>query len=63
VPVTCASTAGTNIGGTCSANTTANAVVPGSVKETERGNVEVGPLSVAVNEEGVEFMEQGILIP
>jgi hypothetical protein len=46
VPVTCAATAGTNIGGTCSTNTTANAVVPGSVKDTKRGVVEIGQLVV-----------------
>src|SRR5689334_13763292 len=38
----CANTTSTAIGGTCSVNTTANAVVPGSVKDTQRGVVEIG---------------------
>jgi len=68
---TCANTAATNIGGTCSVNTTANAVVPGSVKDTQRGVVEIGQLSI--NDGGADgvvstadntlFSVQGIFIP
>ena len=71
VPVTCAATAATNIGGTCSTNTTANAVVPGSVKDTKRGVVEIG--QIVVNDGGPDgnvstvpntvFERQGIFIP
>src|SRR3954462_13130909 len=46
VNATCTSTAATNIGGTCTANTSANAVVPGSVKEAQRGVDEIGELLI-----------------
>jgi hypothetical protein len=68
---TCANTAATNIGGTCTTNTTANAVVPGSVKDNQRGIVAVGQLSI--NDGGADgqvstadntlFGVQGIFIP
>ena len=40
----CAATASTAIGGTCSANTSANAAVPGAVKDGKRANIEVGQI-------------------
>jgi hypothetical protein len=43
---TCANTTSTSIGGTCGVNTTANAVVPGSVKDTQRGIVEISQLQI-----------------
>ena len=49
----CANTALTNVGGTCTTNTTANAVVPGSVKDNQRGIVEVGQLFI--NDGGAEW--------
>jgi hypothetical protein len=68
---TCLNTAATTIGGTCSVNTTANAVVPGSVKDTQRGVVEIGQLQI--NDGGADgvvstadntlFSVQGIFIP
>ena len=60
-----------DIGGTCTTNTTANAVVPGSVKDTKRGVVEIGQL--IINDGGPDgntatapntvFERQGIFIP
>src|SRR3954454_1304661 len=71
VNATCTSTAATNIGGTCTANTSANAVVPGSVKDAQRGVVEIGQL--LINDGGADgqvatadntlFSVQGIFIP
>ena len=46
VPATCAGTASTGEGGLCTATTSANAVVPGSVKDTKRANVEVGQITI-----------------
>ena len=43
---TCANTTATNTGGICTVNTTANAVVPGSVKDTQRGIVEISQLQI-----------------
>jgi hypothetical protein len=68
---TCVNTTSTTIGGTCTTNTTANAVVPGSVKDTQRAVVEIGQLQV--NDGGADglvstadntlFEVQGIFIP
>jgi hypothetical protein len=69
---TCAATTSTTIGGTCTTNTTANAVVPGSVKDTQRGVVEIGQIqifdggtdgSVATTADNTLFEVQGIFIP
>jgi hypothetical protein len=69
---TCANTS-TNaaVGGTCTVATTANTVVPGSVKDTQRGVVEIQQLQI--NDGGVDglvattpntlFEVQGIFIP
>jgi hypothetical protein len=67
----CSSTASTAIGGTCAISTTANAVVPGSVKDTKRGNVEIGqiqavdggPDGVVATTPNTLFGVQGIFIP
>jgi hypothetical protein len=71
VNATCVNTSLTTIGGTCTTNTTANAVVPGSVKDTQRAVVEIGQLQV--NDGGADglvstadntlFEVQGIFIP
>jgi len=71
VNASCVNTAATNVGGTCTTNTTANAVVPGSVKDTQRAVVEIGQLQV--NDGGADglvstadntlFEVQGIFIP
>jgi hypothetical protein len=71
VDANCTATASTAIGGTCSANTTANAVVPGSVKDTKRGIVEIsqltimdgGPDGVVATLPNTVFAKQGIFIP
>ena len=67
----CASTASTGIGATCAITTSANAVVPGSVKDTKRGNVEIGqvfvtdggPDGVIATTPNTDFSRQGIFIP
>jgi hypothetical protein len=68
----CAATAtATNIGGTCSVHTSANAVVSGSVKDTQRGVVEIQQLQVkdggssgaAGAPDATLFEVQGIFIP
>jgi hypothetical protein len=69
---TCANTADTAVGGACSVSTTANAVVPGSVKDLQRAVVEIQQLQV--NDGGTDgqvsttadntlFEVQGIFIP
>lgn len=68
---TCANTTGTTIGGTCTVNTTANTVVPGSVQDNKRGVVEVQQLQVndggqdgqVATADNTLFMVQGIFIP
>jgi hypothetical protein len=67
----CSATADTSVGGTCAVTTSANAVTPNSVKNTQREVVEFGQL--AVNDGGVngvagavdatQFETQGIFIP
>jgi hypothetical protein len=68
----CAATpTATNIGATCSTHTSANAVVQGSVKDTQRGVVELAPLRVfdggstgaAGAPDATLFSVQGIFIP
>jgi hypothetical protein len=71
VPATCANTASTAEGGLCTANTSANAVVPGSVKDAKRAIVEVGQITITDGgPDGVNattpntlFEVQGIFIP
>ena len=68
---TCANTTSTTVGGTCVTSTTANTVVPGSVKDTQRAVVEIQQLQV--NDGGQDglvstagntlFEVQGIFIP
>ena len=71
VNATCAATTSTTTGGLCTANTSANAAVPGSVKDTQRAVVEIQQLQV--NDGGADgtvatadntlFEVQGIFIP
>jgi len=71
VGATCANTADTAIGGLCSVNTSANVVVPGSVKDTKRAIVEVGVIQITDGgADGLNgtspnslFGVQGIFIP
>ena len=65
------STASTAIGATCSANTSANAAVPGAVKDGKRAVIEVGQIQISDGgPDGVVgtspntlFAVQGIFIP
>jgi hypothetical protein len=71
VNASCVNTTSTTTGGACSANTSANAAVPGSVKDTQRSVVEIGQLQI--NDGGADgtvatadntlFEVQGIFIP
>jgi hypothetical protein len=47
VATTCAGSASTTVGSTCTASTSANAVVPAAVKDGKRAVVEVGAISIA----------------
>ena len=68
---TCVATTSTTIGGTCTVATTANAVVPGSVKDTQRGVVEISQLQIfdggadglVSTADNTLFGVQGIFIP
>jgi hypothetical protein len=46
VNAACASTTLTTIGATCSIATTANAVVPGAIKDGKRANIEIGQVQI-----------------
>jgi hypothetical protein len=46
VTVPCAATGSTTVGSTCSINTTADAVLPGVIKETRRSNWQLGQVQV-----------------
>jgi hypothetical protein len=67
----CVNTTATTIGGTCDTHTTANTVVPGSVKDTQRGVVEIQQLQVSdggadglvSTADNTLFEVQGIFIP
>jgi hypothetical protein len=71
VPVDCITTASATVGSTCGANTTANALVPGSVLTgkkaiIEMGEVELldsGPDGARSNSDDERFAVQGIFIP
>jgi hypothetical protein len=71
VEAQCVSTADAGIGGRCSINTSANAVVPGSVKDGKRGIVEIGqiqvtdggPDGIVATAPNTLFAVQGIFIP
>jgi hypothetical protein len=71
VPATCANTASASEGGLCTANTSANAVVPGSVKDAKRAIVEVGQITITdggpdgqnATTPNTLFEVQGIFIP
>ena len=71
IAASCAATASTAIGATCSANTSANAAVPGAVKDGKRAIVEVGQIQVSDGgPDGIVgttpntlFSVQGIFIP
>ena len=67
----CAETSSTSIGGTCSVTTTANTIVPGSIKSGTRaiwqlGQVQVfdgGPDGLVSTADNSLFEGQGIFVP
>jgi len=67
----CAATASTAIGATCTANTSANAAVPGAVKDGKRAVVEIGQIQISDGgpdglvgtSPNTLFSVQGIFIP
>jgi hypothetical protein len=69
--VACAATASTSIGATCAVDTTANAIVPGAVKDGKRAIVETGqifaidggPDGVVATTPNTTLAVQGIFIP
>jgi hypothetical protein len=62
VPVDCVNTVDTNIGASCTANTSADAVVPGVIKEGKNAVVDV--FRVRLNDFGNKnFAMQGIYNP
>jgi hypothetical protein len=71
VNATCVATTSTSIGGFCSANTSANATVPGSVKDTQRAVVEIQQIQISdggadgqvSTPDNTLFGVQGIFIP
>jgi hypothetical protein len=71
VTVPCTTTVSTTIGSTCSVNTTADAVQPGTVRETRRSNWELGQVKVfdggadglASTGPNTLYLTQGVFIP
>ena len=61
-PIPCLATADTTIGGECTFETTAEAFVPGLVKEKQRSVWELGQLEV-LDGTGAVFMRSGIFVP
>jgi hypothetical protein len=71
LPVTCATTPDTTVGGTCSATTSLDAVVPTIIKEGDRSSWELG--AVQVFDGGADgllsttpntlFARQGVFVP
>jgi hypothetical protein len=78
-PTSCVSTVSTTVGSNCNANTTANALIPGSVVESKRSVWELGQVSVkdaGPNATGYEncpptcgdgdettFLREGVFVP
>src|SRR5438132_634841 len=71
VPIDCSSTVDPSIGSTCSANTTANALVPGLIQEQRQTVVQA--FRVRIDDSGANgvrgdsddriFMTQGVFVP
>jgi hypothetical protein len=68
---TCANTLATTIGGTCSIATTANTVVPGAIKDTQRAVIALDQINVfdggqdgrVSTADNTLFAEMGIFVP
>jgi len=71
VPVACAATPDTGIGGSCGASTSIDAIVPGAIKEGDRSIWQLGALQVfdggadgsVATAPNTLFAKQGIFIP
>ena len=71
VPVSCAATDSTAIGGSCAVNTSATAITPGMIKDGDRavmqmGQVRVddgGPDGLTSTEDNSLFAVQGVFVP
>ena len=71
VRVTCANSASTSLGGTCSMNTTFNAIVPGAVREDQLAIwsldavkvMDGGPDGSVQTADNTLYMSQGIFVP
>jgi hypothetical protein len=69
--VTCTATASTSIGGFCSVATSANAIIPGAIKDGQRAIVESGQIyaddggldGVVSTPDNSEFAVQGVFVP
>ena len=61
-PIPCAATSDTTVGGDCTFETTAEALVPGTVKELRALGWELGSMRV-YDGGGDLFMTQGIFVP
>jgi hypothetical protein len=61
-PIPCVATADTTVGGDCSFDTTAEALVPGIVTELKRAVWQLGQIVVR-DENGNDFLRQGIFVP
>jgi hypothetical protein len=69
--VPCGATTSSSVGSTCSLATTADAVIPGAVKETQRTIWEIGQMQLndagpdgnAATEPNSPFVRQGIFVP
>jgi hypothetical protein len=70
-PVTCVATPSTSIGSTCSLDTTANALVPGTVLESRRTIWQFGQMQIKDagldgirgNADDTVFLRQGVFVP
>ena len=70
-PIDCASTASTTVGSTCTLNSTANALVPGTVLESKRaiwqfGQIivkDAGPNGIPGDGDDGTYLRQGIFVP
>jgi TolB protein len=61
-PISCAATSDTTVGGACTFDTTADALVPGTARERTRAIWELGQLAIH-DANGGAFMRQGIFVP
>jgi hypothetical protein len=63
VPLSCAATADTTIGSTCSVSTTADALAPGAVSESRRTIWDVRSIQVVSGDTATVFATSGVFVP